>query len=212
DADLDRIPLPNGQSAPSGLAFVTRELPGHPWGGALESLEAAENSEIVTALVVFDTWLRNAGRFPPSETAGRPGYDRLLLAKGHIPGVARLVLIDHSQAFRPAGQPLDCTAFDLLQSQDSQVYGLFPAFRRLVRQDDLAESLDRLKRFEPEVARGLLKDLPREWGVAPETCEALAKFLADRAAWLAATLPTRLARICWPGKLFDPDPYTKRRS
>ncbi|MFM7162831.1 MAG: hypothetical protein ACKO3P_20970, partial [Planctomycetaceae bacterium] len=94
----------------------------------------------------------------------------------------------------------------------SQVYGLFPAFRRLVRQDDLAESLDRLKRFEPEVARGLLKDLPREWGVAPETSEALARLLADRAAWLAATLPTRLARICWPGKLFDPDPYTKRRS
>ena len=21
-----------------------------------------------------------------------------------------------------------------------------------------------------------------------------------------------LARICWPGKLFDPDPYMKRRS
>jgi len=212
DAELDRIPLPNGQPAPSGLAFVTRELPGHPWGGAVESLEAAENSEIVTSLVVFDTWLRNVGRFPPAGTSGRPGYDRLLLAKGGIPGVARLVLLDQSQAFRPAGQPLDTTACDLFQSRDTQVYGLFPAFRRLVRQDDLAKSLERLTQFQPRTARDLLQALPQEWGVAPETCQVLGQFLVERAAWLAETLPTRLARICWPGKLFDPDPYMKRRS
>jgi hypothetical protein len=81
-----------------------------------------------------------------------------------------------------------------------------------VRQDDLAKSLERLTQFQAHTARDLLRALPESWGVAPETGEVLRQFLAERAAWLAETLPTRLARICWPGKLFDPDPYMKRRS
>lgn len=55
DAEVDEIPFHRGGQAESGLAFVTRAVTGHTWGGSVEELSELVNPSDIGRLVVFDT-------------------------------------------------------------------------------------------------------------------------------------------------------------
>ena len=65
--------LPRGHRTQPGPAFISKHLDGRTWGGSEAELRTVENVSDITRLVVFDTWLRNCDRHPPS-SARRPNY------------------------------------------------------------------------------------------------------------------------------------------
>jgi hypothetical protein len=61
----------NGSTSLAGPAFVARSQDGTTWGGTSRELEAVENLDVVSGLVVLDTWLLNCDRFRVDGTATR---------------------------------------------------------------------------------------------------------------------------------------------
>ena len=56
---------------PSLLAFITRAERGITWGGTEDELQKLDNPEVITLLVLCDTWLRNRDRWPGIDSANR---------------------------------------------------------------------------------------------------------------------------------------------
>jgi hypothetical protein len=61
--DLDELPFFKGGNAEPGPAFVTRGEEGSVWDGSKRLLEKIDNSDVISGLVVVDTWLRNTDRY-----------------------------------------------------------------------------------------------------------------------------------------------------
>lgn len=199
----DEIELGHGRRALPGPAFVSRALPGHPWSGSEKELARIENPQVISWLVVFDTWVRNVDRFPPPGTERSPNYDNLLLTReGASKGRFRLVAIDHTHCFT-GGRELTGRLAHIDNVQDPEIYGLFPAFKPFLRQEELERAVHRLREVKKAEIEAIIEGVPPAWEVSPEARAALGEFLLRRAAFLADTLLGRLDPQRWPGSLFD---------
>jgi hypothetical protein len=181
----DEVPFPSGGRAEAGPAFATRFEPGHAWSGTAEELEAVENRDDLSRLVVFDTWLRNCDRYPADPTARKPNYDNVFLSEKHAsPGRFRVVAIDHGHAFT-CGRDITAQIATIDRIQDEGRYGYFPTFRSFIVPDILRDGVAKLGTFDAAVVESLVASIPAEWDVSAAGRQALIALVVDRAAYLA---------------------------
>ncbi len=198
----DEIPLYDNVTAAPGPAFATRALPGDKWGEQLSQLKRLDNSEDLGRLVVFDTWVLNEDRYPPSGSKRRPHPDNVFLTgEGARRGRFRLIAMDFSEAFTSTARELSPTLRHLDRIRDARLHGLFPEFKRLLRPDHLAEPVDRLRKLDRPTLWGIVSGLPRQWEVSRDTQTAIVELLEARARFLADTIIDRFYEVCWPDRL-----------
>ena len=204
DADVDELPFLRGGRAASGPAYVTRAVDGHSWGGATNELSSLANPQDVGKLVVFDTWVKNCDRHSPNLTIRRPNYDNVFLEDltGSQRGKTKLIAMDHTHCFSWNGV-LSAKIAHIESVKDACLYGLFPGFKPLVRQDDVELAVTRLREVNAETVRPMVDSIPPEWAVEPKAKRALEELVVRRAEFVGDTILESIATECWPDRLFD---------
>ena len=185
DASGDKLAEP-------GLCFGSKFIRAFGWNRDRDALEALENTNAISGVVVVDTWLRNLDRYCRNAD-GTTRFDNpgnLLLSEGGTKGKFRLTAIDFGYAF---GGPT-WTGRKLAASvQDNTIYGRFPAFRPYLERALAKPFLDRLAELSASDAESFVDGVPREWGVTQEKADQVVSFLQRRAAYVAK----RLSMIPW---------------
>ena len=87
--------------------------------------------------------------------------------------------------------------------KDDRIYGLFPGFVDLIRQDDVENAIDDLSKLNVNVVREIVERIPNQWQVDARTRDALIKLIYDRANFVVDSILAKIAEQCWPDKLFD---------
>lgn len=189
----DDIPLGHNMKAEAGPSFVTKYHKGHSWSGDKKELKSVDNCEIITRLVVFDTWILNVDRYPPENTGRRPNYANVFLSEVTAsPGKFRMITMDHTHCLR-ANQDLNANIKNINNIKDIRIYGAFPAFRDFIRQKYLTRTIDKLKSFSDRDASDVIANIPNEWLVNSETKDSLREFFLGRAQYLIETLSRSLS-------------------
>lgn len=204
DADIDEIDFLRGGHAETGTAFVTRALNGIPWGGSEGELSRILNPEAVSGIVVFDTWTRNADRCAPPKFNRAPNLGNvfLLIDESRPRDARQLVAIDHDHCFAAAAE-LTPRVANVDAVKDDQLYGLFPGFRKYVREDSVDFFLQRLLTLKSDFVESLVENIPSDWEVPARARRALSDFILRRAEFVADNFMKAIGRECWPGKFFD---------
>jgi hypothetical protein len=126
---LDEIHFLNKTLAKPGPAFIAKELSGETWGVVKGRLTLLVNPGDVGKLVLFDTWTRNADRYPPDLTQRNPNYNNLFFSTEGLPDNHwRLIAMDHTHCFT-ADRDLDAKVCRIDVVKDDRVYGLFPELK-----------------------------------------------------------------------------------
>ena len=183
----DCYDLPRGARTEPGPAFISRDCPGRVWGGSATELNALENPDDVTRLVVFDTWVRNCDRHPPDLTLRKPNRDNVYLADTERAGVSRLLAIDHGHCF-DCGRDLSPRLSHIDRTHDARTYGLFPEFVPLLNAGTLAWCASMLRSLPREDVRNIVEGIPPQWEVPPAAREALEAQIVQRATFVASRI------------------------
>lgn len=182
----DEIPLDGGH-AQKGPAFVTRGEEGESLGGE-KALSKIENIDDLAKIIIFDTWTKNCDRYGPGlgkNSTARENRDNLFLSAEDAPdGQFILKPIDFGHIIT-CGRELTPRIANIDNIREERVYGNFPFFKNHVSRDRIIEESERLKTFGKENWQDLIANLPDDWNVNNETRQALDKFLAGRAGFLA---------------------------
>lgn len=198
----DEIRMNENIFAATGPAFCARYIKGFTWGSDAEELKNVENINLVTKLVVFDTWTRNRDRFPPEGVDWPPRYDNVFFTSEMAsPGKLKFVVLDYSECFADSNHYLDTDINSPHFVNDEKIYGLFPEFIEYVTPTAVREAIARLNEMTDYEAGRLVDGIPDEWEVTWESRIALANFIKRRATYLASNILERLAGLCWPGEL-----------
>lgn len=186
------VTFPNGTVSATGPAFVARYQDGHPWGGTVEGLERVENPEVLSGLIVLDTWLLNCDRYRLRQGNLRRNTRNVFLSGQEArKGKLRLVAMDHTHVLT-CGRELTRDLANISNTKDSNVYGNFPEFKRQVTSARVRLYTERLSTFTRKDAEGLLSQVPAAWEPAPDISQALVEFLDNRAKFVSETLIARL--------------------
>jgi len=187
--ELDKIStemiIDKGGKAIPGPAFASRRIhQAVPWDGSGKSLEKLEKNDIISRLVVFDTWTRNWDRCPPEGDDRRTNKDNVLLTSGN--GKLRLWVVDQGECFSHGGE-LNEQISNIDRTKDKKVYGLFDEFKPFIRKVFLEDSIEMLRKVENSkvVIEGFIKAIPSQWQVSDKACKALNEFVSSRAAFLS---------------------------
>jgi hypothetical protein len=181
--DLDEIPFFRGGQAQPGPAFITRGEAGEPWSGKGNQLNRLINPLDISRLVVFDTWILNCDRYAPTGRR-KPNYNNVFLSEEAPEGYLLLKAMDHTHAFN-CGRDLTPRIAHLDRIRDSNVYGLFPAFTTRLDRDAFHQALDDLSQLPRQFVAEIVRSIPREWDVSPDTRRALTDLIVERALYLA---------------------------
>lgn len=213
DADFDEIPFIRGGCVASGPAFVSRATPGHPWGGLPVELESLANPEMISHLVIFDTWIRNCDRHPPDLNTRKPNRDNVFIADANPPNFPgpTLFAMDHSHCFT-CGRDLDDKVARIELVKDSRIFGLFPEFQPFVTQEAIRTAIARLDQVRKSDVAEVVESIPPQWEVSPAARNALIELICQRAPFVAATVDQLLKSACWPDQLFDSPAHRKKRN
>lgn len=182
------IPMIGRGNMRFGPGFISREIEGAPSDGADIFLKKINNPDDVSKIVFFDTWIRNADRWPP-EAANLPGNrDNLFFTP--VDRKFDLVALDHSHCF------VETTLADELSSphllEDDGVYGNYPEFRPLITAQAVAAAATRLRQIDISIVREIVESIPPEWGVTVGERRGLADLICRRALRVADYLPAKL--------------------
>ena len=182
----DTFPLPRGFTAQPGPAFATRALKGEPWGSTDLQIDTIVNPEDVTRFVIFDTWTLNCDRHHYDLTARRPNPDNVFLSsEGVKSGKRRLIAMDHGLCFIRSGEDLSPKLSHIGKVQDNNVYGLFPEFRKRLRQDIIESCISRLRTMDLGTADEIIESIPKEWDVTRASRRAWSELIYRRAGFVA---------------------------
>lgn len=175
----------NGTTSLAGPAFVAREESGTTWGGTVAELAYAENPEVLSGLVVLDTWLLNCDRFRPEAGRTRRNTRNVFLSSREAArGKYRIVAMDHTHTFT-CGSPFSTRLAHIDRVKDQRLYGHFPEFRPYLTHAAVRRFAARLQQMNRIVATKFVLGMPPAWEVSKEIRVALVEFLAGRAAFLA---------------------------
>lgn len=202
----DTFDLDKGRMAIPGPSFATRLIEAKPWDGSDKILKRLMNSEAITRLVIFNTWIKNDDRYPPVDDAGavksdwKLNLDNVLVTREDAPkGKFRLIAMDFGRGLRRE------KVSDLsvkLANQDSirnvLIYGLFPQFRKFVTEELVDISIDKLRSIESNIVEIFVDSIPNEWEVSEKIRVAIVEFICSRADFLADTIKARLSPLCFP--------------
>lgn len=191
------VPLEHGLRPEPGPCYATRAVTGISWDGTPESLDAIENPEHVTGLVVLDILLRNPDRHFVRLGRTRRNLRNVFLAEDGVPrGSFRLTAIDHTHCLRQDGE-LTQHSLSIGNERDEQLYGLFPAFIERIEREDLAPYVERLRQFaHSNEIDDIVNRTPRPWLPAGQVRQDLPGFLKRRAVHVAANVENWLAAAC----------------
>jgi len=195
--DLDELPFFNGGNAEPGPAFVTRGEEGSVWDGSKRLLEKIDNPDVISELVVVDTWLRNTDRYYLPKS--RVNWDNVFFSKeSSEEGKLSLRAMDFSHAIQYGGE-LTTGVSSISNIKDDAVFGLFPEFRKKLSKDAIqhfASFLGGLSRSQIEDAVDLI---PQQWHLDLSVRSSLTSYLHQRASFEAESIESRL---------FDPPQLT----
>jgi HipA-like kinase len=193
----DEIPFLKSGKASPGPAFISRtEKGGFPWGGTAKELKQISNPSGISGLVTLDTWILNCDRHSPD--GSRRNLDNVFLVQQ--PGRSSSVLlkaIDHTHAFTCGGEISRRIGF-IERIQDIKIYGLFSEFRVYLDHEQVKILVTKLGRFTREVAEEFIGIVPAAWDVNRDSRSAWARFITERAHFLA----DHLEQILWPQREF----------
>jgi hypothetical protein len=188
----DEIPLASNNLAEPGPAFIARAEQGFPWGGGIDELADIANPEVISGLVVLDTWIRNCDRYRPTPAPIRMNRDNVFFSRQDSAQVGLLLkVIDHTHAFTCGGD-LNRRLANIDATQDERVYGLFPEFVGRVERPSVEVYLGRLATLDPGAIDATINLVPEAWQVDRDASAALRTFLVERARFLTETLLDRI--------------------
>lgn len=187
---IPEITLFNGSLAAKGPALVTRAIKGDNWSGEPRQLAKLVNTDDISRLVVFDTWILNRDR----HSANRQNRDNVFLSAES--NQIELLAIDHTHCFGTSGGELTERVAHIGNCKDSAVYGLFPEFKKFLKMDTVSQAVEQLARIDEATVKRIVADIPGQWHVPEKAKAALVSFLLQRAAYVADTIYEKL----WPQK------------
>lgn len=183
-AEFDGFSL--GLNVQDGIAFVTEwQDPAFTFSGRVDPLERIDNPEIVSQLLVFDTWIQNFDRFVLDGENSTENRDNLLFTPSKR-GRLRLLVIDHSHAF------VETTFDDEMDTDwglDRRLCGVHPTFATFLRDADIYRSLDAVCGLGEERISSIVSKVPQSWGLSPSCREQLIEGLVRRANEMTDWLP-----------------------
>lgn len=185
------VPLGSGYKASPGSAFVTRAEAGAPWSGSKGALKHIVNLADVTRLVVLDTWLLNADRYPPPGFHRGPNRDNVFLSFEGRPKNPRLIAMDFTECLK-SGSALNTKIGTINYIKDERIYGLFPEFAPYIDSDVFKGCLGRLDQVTSAEVAEIVEAIPTDWEVSREIRDAIRRFLTERAQFLIEHLPEAL--------------------
>ena len=176
--------------AEPGMAVATRFETGKNWDGKSTTLSLLENSEDISKIVVFDSWVRNRDRHRPPN---RQNLGNVFLSEENA-AKGRLVLkaIDHTHCL--AEGDLDAKITKIANVKDETIYGLFPGFYSRIDNSQVTMALARMQAIDRQSLMDVIGNLPSEWSVSADAIVALVEFLLNRANFLAQHLPDKLIK------------------
>lgn len=187
-----------------GPCVCTRSVVATRWDGSEGQLAKILNIEDIAPLVVFDTWVRNDDRFPPVNTRGelQSSWSRNLgnvLLVRDPPKARKLVLyaIDFGRAVI-GERSVPSHGFGIEQDKSENIYGLFPEFRKYVTPERVEKAVRRLRSLDRTTIEEVIQEVPPEWELSGSARTSLLDHLYRRASFLADTIQTRLAPLCYP--------------
>lgn len=182
--------LDYGVDVEEGPAFLTRWEPtAMTFSGSSDVLHQISNPELITEILVFDTWIKNTDRFVTLSGGGSENLDNLLF----VPHGAKLKMmaIDHSHAFTE-------TTFDDGFSaewwDDQEISGTLPNFEEFVTEESLYQVLDSIKSVSAEQLENIVDRLPVQWGFTDNISQNLIDGLISRADAMSEWLPRELLK------------------
>lgn len=201
----DEIPLGRDgrEMALPGPAFVTRKISCIEWDGSSESLDRTENSDIISRLVVFDTWTLNWDRCPPEGDTRQKNYDNVLLSSENTSSPDRYCLlpIDHTECFS-GGHDLSSRINTIDRVKEETVYGLFEPFKKYIFREKVEEAASLLGEFDRNSVEDFVDSIPPQWEVNTNTRHALTDFVCSRAHFLANNIVRLLSSSRCTDNLF----------
>lgn len=184
----DEIALGHSRKALPGTAIAFRSEGGSPWGGTLDELKATINTDDISRLIVFDTWVRNCDRHPPDLTMRKPNRDNVFLSTEEAPsGKFVLKAIDHTHCFN-CGRKLGSKLSTIDLVKDPRVYGQFPEFGSFIDRSVVEKGVDRLARLQRSFVEELVAEIAPDWKVADSGRRALTSLIVDRADFVCGTI------------------------
>jgi hypothetical protein len=185
-----------GLAAVPGPAFGSRFERGQPWKGTA-ALATIANPEMLSRMVMLDTWLLNVDRHSvsPDGTRTRINKDNVFLSQDGAPaGQFRLKAIDQGHCFGgPTWTTRTLRAIDTVR--DRRVFGRFPEFDAHLDLAEVRRTLEAALRVERPAIDAIVAGLPASsWGLTETDAAALREFLDQRIRFLDA----RLLGMLWP--------------
>lgn len=200
--DIDEVIFVNKQQATPGPAFIAKEMSGDTWGVVKDRFVTLVNPADAGKLVLFDTWTRNADRYPPDLETRKPNYNNLFFSNESLPdGHWRLIAMDHTHCFA-SGRDINTRLAHIDVIRDDRIYGLFPELIPYLLQPEARQAweaaVDRLATIDREWVKALVATIPREWEVDDAGKEALVEFICQRAHFIALNFRTMIQPLLPP--------------
>lgn len=173
-----------------GRRWWTRAIKGDSWSGERRQLAKLLNSDDISRLVVFDTWILNRDR----HSANRQNRDNVFLSAESKQ--LELLAIDHTHCFGMSGGELTERVAHIGNSRDSAVFGQFPEFKEFLNKSVVSQAAEQLARIDEATVKRIVADIPGQWQVPNKAKAALVSFVLQRAAYVADTIYENL----WPQK------------
>lgn len=151
-------------------------------------LTSVKNIEVVSQLIVFDTWIQNADRFSLHDQRSKSNYDNLLF----IPSGKKLEIrvIDHTHAFVETSFDDEMNGDDWRQNRE--VFGYFPSFANFVDESRINVTLDKVASISTEQILEILERIPSDWLVSSNLKASIARNIEQRGKELGDWLPNML--------------------
>jgi hypothetical protein len=198
----DDFELARGYKAAPGPAFASRAVEGSPWSGSEADLDLLVNSGSISRLLVFDTWVLNCDRHFHDPTGRKPNFDNVFLSSEGLPvGKRRLIAMDHGLCFIRSGDDLTPKLSNIDKIKDSNLYGLFPAFKDRLDSREIADAVSVLSTMNNDIATEMISTVPPEWEVSANARDAWAELITRRAAFVADNVEDWIEAQCpWFGE------------
>jgi len=101
------------------------------------------------------------------------------------PGRRRLIAMDHGLCFIGSGEDLTTKLARIDKVHDEHVYGLFPEFRGMLRENMIIDCAARLREMDEATADAIIATVPRQWEVSSETRKPWSELIYRRAGFVA---------------------------
>ncbi len=190
-ADLD----PESTDESEVSAFITMQEPGEPWKGTTKELKRLSNPEVISWLIVFDTWVGNVDRYSVRLKHGEPRPHRndgnVFLSHQTDPKRLKIMAYDHTHCHFALISASPQTEIQV-KIDDPAVYGNFPEFSTLIKRELVRKAATKLLEFTDEESWRVVETIPDGWLTDLSTRSRIAEFAIGRARYVGDSIERKL--------------------